>query len=159
DRTARLWNAATGLPLGPPLVHQGSVQQVSFSADGRLMATASEDGTARLWDVATGRAIGPPLFHPRAAHAAVFSRDRKCVTHRGEEGMVYSWRLAKPVQGDVEHIVVWAQVLTGMELDSDGAVRTVEIDEWRKRRQRLEALGGSPAPTAEAKSCLVNPSS
>ena len=52
-------------------------------------------------------------------------------------------------QGEVEHIVLWAQVLTGMELDADGAFRTLSVDDWHQRRQRLEALGGSPAPAAE----------
>ena len=31
--------------------HNGFVEAVTFSPDGRTFATASADGTARLWDV------------------------------------------------------------------------------------------------------------
>ena len=52
DRTARLWDAATGRPIGPPLAHQGEVIAVAFSPDGKAVLTGSQDRTARLWPVA-----------------------------------------------------------------------------------------------------------
>ena len=48
DRTARLWDPATGGHLRTLTSHAGTVWAVAFSPDGRLLATA--DGTARLWD-------------------------------------------------------------------------------------------------------------
>ncbi len=52
DKTARLWDAATGQPRGQPLTHQGSVTAVAFSPDGKTVITGSLDNTARLWHVA-----------------------------------------------------------------------------------------------------------
>ncbi len=51
DGTARLWDAGTGLAIGPPLEHRGAVHGVAFSPDGRRLATAGADGAARCWRV------------------------------------------------------------------------------------------------------------
>ena len=59
DGTARLWDAATGKPIGPPLPHQDAVNAVAFSPDGKTVLTGSWDKTARLWDAATGTAHRP----------------------------------------------------------------------------------------------------
>ena len=37
DKTARLWNAATGQPRGMPLKHSATVTGLSFSADGQTL--------------------------------------------------------------------------------------------------------------------------
>jgi len=79
DKTARLWDAATGKPIGPPIAHQGSVSAVAFSPDGKAVLTGSGDNTARLWDAATGKPIGPPLAHQDAVWAVAFSPDGRSV--------------------------------------------------------------------------------
>jgi hypothetical protein len=50
------------------------------------------------------------------------------------------------VAGDVAQVVLWAQVVTGMELDADHVVRVLDPVTWRERRRRLEESGGFPLP-------------
>src|SRR5205814_1517244 len=63
DGTARLWDAATGQPIGVPLRHHDDVNVVAFSPDGRRVLTCSEDGLARVWGVSPAdhgtRELGP----------------------------------------------------------------------------------------------------
>ena len=62
DNTARVWDAATGKPIGEPLKgHESFVSSAAFSPDGKRIVTASLDKTARVWDAATGQPIGEPL--------------------------------------------------------------------------------------------------
>src|SRR5207247_4309590 len=61
DGTARVWEAATGQPVGPLLRHPAAVFHVCFSGDGRRVATASWEGRARVWEVASGKPAGPPV--------------------------------------------------------------------------------------------------
>ena len=55
DDTARIWDARTGLQLGPALQHGGEVAMAEFSPDGTRVVTASEDKTARVWEVRSGK--------------------------------------------------------------------------------------------------------
>ena len=50
----------------------------------------------------------------------------------------------RPVTGSIDHVVLWTQVLTGMELDDEGTVRVLSSSAWKAKRKRLDDLNGPP---------------
>jgi WD40 repeat protein len=51
EKTIHLWDGFTGAELAVLRGHKAAIQTLVFSADGRRLLTASQDGTARVWDV------------------------------------------------------------------------------------------------------------
>ena len=94
DKTARVWDVATGAPIGKPLEHDGKVNGAAFSPDGKWVVTASDDHTARIWDTATGAPIGQPLLHAGAVWSASFSPDGKWVVTASSDHTARLWDAA-----------------------------------------------------------------
>ena len=94
DHTARLWDAATGKPLGEPMTHGDLVECVAFNPDGMRIATASADHTARLWDGATGKPLGAPIRHNDTVDYVAFSPDGKRVATGSADHTARLWDAA-----------------------------------------------------------------
>lgn len=93
DQQVILWDAVTGLQVGPRLNgHQGAVRAVAFSDDGLLLASGGDDKTVRLWDTRSGQPVGPVLRGANdSVRAVVFSPDGTRLAVGGLDNKVRLW--------------------------------------------------------------------
>jgi WD40 repeat protein len=102
DRTARLWDARTGAPLGSPIPHPSYVSQIRWSPDSQKVLIAGWDGTARLWNAGNLKPISPPLQHKGRVIALALTSNGNTVVTAAGTGEIRLWSAAngEPI-GDV----------------------------------------------------------
>lgn len=81
---------ATGRTVAVLTDHTLAIQDLVFSPDDRLLATASLDGTARIWDAHTGRPLRV-LEHPDGVENVAFSPDGRSVATLDFAGVIRIW--------------------------------------------------------------------
>jgi WD40 repeat protein len=145
DKSAQLWDARTGQPVGKPLRHPGGVWAAAF-LDAHTVATGCRDGAARLWDVRTGIPIGPPLPHGGVVWAVSHRPGGKAFVTGSEDHTARLWQLPTPVRGGVEQITRWVEAMTCLELDDKGMIQSLDASQWQEHCRKLEELGGPPIP-------------
>ena len=107
---ARLWEAATGRPVGQPLPHINYISAMAFSPDAQVLATGGFDSGVQLWDTANGQPLGGSLPQGDIVLSLAFSPDGKrlAVGHSTDIGGIYGvivWDVAQrkrampPLQG------------------------------------------------------------
>ncbi|SEH01790.1 WD40 repeat [Nonomuraea solani] len=134
DGTVRLWNAATGAPIGPPLRWgKKAVYDVAFGPDGRTVATADAyDKTVSLWDIAIHRQAGAPLAgHAEGVYKLAYSPDGRTLATT-DAGIVRLWDVATREQ-------------LGAPLDLDGLDGYVRLVSFGADGRTLIAVGDGVA--------------
>ena len=166
DGTVRLWNPATGQPMGIALqTGSGPAFGVAFSANGKLLASANADGTVRLWNPATGQPIGAPLPAVTVNHAdspisgvygVAFSANGKLLASADSDGTVRLWNPAtgQPVgtplpadtgpNGSVKGVAFSPNGKLLASADGDGTVRLWKVALFMQPSTALCADVGPP---------------
>jgi WD40 repeat protein len=76
DRTVKLWDAGSGAVLQTLEGDSSGIRAVTFSPDGKQLASASGD-TVKLWDAGSGAVLQMLKGHSGYVEAVAFSPDGK----------------------------------------------------------------------------------
>src|SRR5205085_280126 len=71
----RRWRVASGEELPALRGHQGGVEVLTFSPDGKTLASAGVDGTIRWWDLGSGKEAAQARTGQAACEGLTFSPD------------------------------------------------------------------------------------
>jgi WD40 repeat protein/serine/threonine protein kinase len=91
DKTARVWDVATGREVVQLNGHEDRVWSAKFSPDGQRIVTASFDKTSRVWDAATGREISRLNGHTDQVCSATFSADASRILTASGDNTARIW--------------------------------------------------------------------
>ena len=141
DKTARLWDAETGKPIGELTDHKDAVYSAAFSPDGKRIVTASFDDTARLWDAETGKPIGEPLKgHESYVTSAAFSPDGKRIVTASWDTTARLWdaETGKPIGELTGH----KGPVSSAEFSPDG--KRIVTASWDTTARLWDAETGKP---------------
>ena len=132
DKTAKVWNTATGALIHTFSGHTASIYAVAYSPDGSQVATASGDDTARLWNVSTGQVVQTFTGHSNTVYAVAFSPTNGQLLATGSsDNTIRLWSVSdsKPIQTWTGHVNTVGAVTfspnggTVLSESSDGTIR------------------------------------
>jgi WD40 repeat protein/serine/threonine protein kinase len=129
DRTARLWDVATGHPLAGAMSHDGPVLAVGFCPDGKSLATAGLDGKLRRWNALTSSPLGEPMALGVPISSLAFSPDGSLVATGSRLLVPFLW---KTVKGKPVHRLTGADAaVLSVAFDPQGALLAIACDDGR----------------------------
>jgi eukaryotic-like serine/threonine-protein kinase len=91
DKTARIWDAQTGVQLAVLAGHSLYVRSAVYSQDGTRILTTSTDKSVRIWDASSGKPLSVFSGHGALPLSASFSPDGRRIIIAGADKSAHIW--------------------------------------------------------------------
>jgi WD40 repeat protein len=128
--------------------HSSSVSAVSFSPDGRQIASGSGDNTIKLWDAATGDLQKTLTGHSSWISAVAFSPDGRQITSGSRDKTIKLWDattgdLQKTLTGHSNWVSAVAFSPDGKQIASGSWDNTIKLWDITKSLKLSKVLGST----------------
>ncbi|OUL34278.1 hypothetical protein BV372_14260 [Nostoc sp. T09] len=98
--------------------HANSVYGVSFSPDGKILATASADNTLKLWDTSTGKEIKTLIGHTNSVNDISFSPNGKMLASASDDNTLKLWDTS--TGKEIKTLIGHTNSVKGVSFSPDG---------------------------------------
>ncbi len=140
DKTARIWDVATGQELAVLKGHTLLITCLTLSSDGKTLVTGSWDNTARIWDVATGQELAVLKGHTDRISCLTLSSDGKTLVIGSGDKTARIWDVATGQQRAV--FKGHTDRISCLTLSSDGKTLVTGSGDFSR-------IGGFPRPSGD----------
>ena len=148
DTTIKLWDVETGQELRTLKGHTAPIRSVTFSPDGKTIASGSRgsDANFKLWNIETGKEIRTLEGHTRDVDSIAFTPNGKIIASGSWDGTIKLWNsvtgevLKTLSQGNFVYSIAFSP--DGKTLASGGSAGTTKL--WNTETgQELKTITGN----------------
>jgi serine/threonine protein kinase/WD40 repeat protein len=139
DQVIRCLDYTSGKPQGQPFRVTGKILELAWSADGKLLHTATAMGGVQLWDWHRGEPLSPPLPSGLALKQAIFNPQRSEWLLVADEAPypLSVLSLPAPSSSPLPELIGQAERLTGLTRSPESSQpRPLSLEAWRDRQRQ-----------------------
>ena len=93
NKTVTIWDAEMWTEIRSFVGHEGHVERVAFSPDGKRLVSGGKDTTLRIWDVEKGTELTTLRGHVAEVVCLAVSPDGKLIASGGKDNSIRLWDL------------------------------------------------------------------